>query len=69
MNKSCESCFARQIPENDRNKIFMLFIGKTFECPINDNKIICIYSKMSINWKFLFSNLRKKNERSGKRSD
>ena len=62
MNKTCETCFARTIPEEVRDAAFKYFVGKTIECPIDNEKITCIYSKLEVNWENIFSILRKKGE-------
>jgi hypothetical protein len=64
MNKSCESCFARKIPDDIKDEIFIVFVGNKIECPLDDDKVSCIYSKMNLNWDYLLSLAR--NKRRGK---
>jgi hypothetical protein len=62
MNKSCESCPGKDIPEDMREEMFRMFFGRELECPRNDAKITCIYSKADINWDYMFQQLRKQRE-------
>jgi hypothetical protein len=60
MNKHCKSCVARNIPNDVKEDVFKMFFGKTITCPIDDERIICIYSKLEINWDLMISMLKKK---------
>jgi len=62
MNKTCEKCASSGVPKDVRDQVFKMFFNKTMECPIDDEKVVCIFSKAPINWDYAFSKLRKKHE-------
>ena len=50
MNRTCVDCSALKVPSEIKERFFIQMFDKNIECPLNEKNVICIYSKLIIDW-------------------
>ena len=46
----CHNEACKRAPQELKDKFFNIVFKKEFKCPIEDEKVHCLYSKQIINW-------------------
>ena len=64
MNKNCLNCPHKEISKKLKEEFFNFYFNKNFECPIEEENVLCIYSKFFIDWEKVVKTIMSKRSNS-----